>query len=144
MTGTLSNRPPPIVWCIPVIVLSAIFAACVRPTMTMIRIHNASRYDYQDLQVGDQHYGTLSADEVTEYRDFDTAYHYNYARLLIDGDEFIIQPIDYVGERPLGGGHFTYRIEVTNYQTRLLTITTSADSNTTNRDSRAGGDRGAP
>ncbi|SVA18393.1 uncharacterized protein METZ01_LOCUS71247, partial [marine metagenome] len=29
-----------------------------------------------------------------------------------DGEEYIIQPIDYVGEQPLGKGAFTYLIDV--------------------------------
>ncbi len=33
-------------------------------------------------------------------------------RLKIDGEEFAIQPYDYVGEKPLGSGCFVYLIDV--------------------------------
>lgn len=94
---------------------------------TMIRIHNASTYDYQELEVGQHTFGDLSADGFTEYRDFGTAYHYNYVRLTIGGDEFIIQPIDYVGEEPLGEGDFTYEIDVVDYDSRALDISALTD-----------------
>jgi hypothetical protein len=89
---------------------------------TLIRIHNASTYDYEELQVGEEAYGTLAAGAFTEYRDFGTAYRYNYVILRIGVDEFVIQPIDYVGEVPLGDGKFTYEIKVVDYDSRTLSI----------------------
>ena len=89
---------------------------------TMVRIHNISTHDYQELEVGLESYGTLGAGQTTEYRDFGTAYRYNYVRLLIDAQEYIIQPIDYVGEVPLGEGDFTYEVDVLDLATGSLSI----------------------
>jgi hypothetical protein len=88
----------------------------------MVRIHNVSTYDYEDLQVGEEMYGTLAAGDTTEYRDFGVAYSYNYVSLRIGVDEFVLQPIDYVGETPLGEGQFTYEIDVLDYDARSLSI----------------------
>lgn len=93
----------------------------------MIRIHNVSPYEYQALEVGDEFYGTLAPDAYTEYREYPIAYRYNYVRLTIAGDEFVLQPIDYVGETPLGPGQFTYEIDVADYLARRLDIRAVAD-----------------
>ena len=94
---------------------------------SMIRIHNVSTYEYQELEVGDELYGTLGPDAYTEYREYPIAYRYNYVRLTITGDEFVLQPIDYVGETPLGPGNFTYEIDVADYDSRSLEIQAVAD-----------------
>jgi hypothetical protein len=107
-----------------IILLAAVLGGC-KPGAggaTLIRIHNASTYDYDELQVGQEVYGALPAGAYTEYRDFGTAYRYNYVLLRIGADEFVIQPIDYVGEEPLGEGTFTYEIDVVDYDSRNLSI----------------------
>lgn len=108
------------------ILMASTLAAC-ESGPSMVRIHNASTYDYQDLQVGDETYGTLSAGQYTEYRDFGTAYRYNYVSLTIASDAFVLQPIDYVGEEPLGEGEFTYEIDVNDYDARALSIEAISD-----------------
>lgn len=98
-----------------VVLLAAVVSiACVtgREEPTEVRIRNVSGFDYDGLQVGDETYGRLPAGAETRYREFDTAYRYNYVRLEIEGDEMILQPIDYVGETPLGPGRFTYEVRV--------------------------------
>ena len=50
-----------------------------------------------------------------------------YVRLFVDENEFIIQPIDFVGETPLGSGKFTYVLEVIDFENRILNIKTSND-----------------
>jgi hypothetical protein len=96
-----------------VIVATALSIACVTESEpTEIRIRNVSGFDYDGLQVGDQTFGSLPAGAETRYRDFGTAYRYNYVRLEIEGDEMILQPVDYVGETPLGPERFTYEVRV--------------------------------
>jgi hypothetical protein len=96
------------------VVLAVVLSvACVTGSEpTEIRIRNVSGFDYHGLQVGDETYGRLPAGAETRYRDFGTAYRYNYVRLEIEGNEMILQPIDYVGETPLGPGRFTYEVRV--------------------------------
>jgi hypothetical protein len=87
--------------------------ACVTESgPTEVRIRNVSGFDYDGLRVGDETYGRLPAGAETRYRGFGTAYRYNYVRLEIEGDEMILQPVDYVGETPLGPGRFTYEVRV--------------------------------
>jgi len=89
---------------------------------TMIEVHNISDYDYDNLVVGEESYGTLRSGERTEYRDFGVAYDYNYVSLEIDGMPFLLQPIDFLGETPLGPGNFTYEVGVLDATGSTVTI----------------------
>jgi hypothetical protein len=100
--------------------LALMLAACGGPTM--IRAHNASDLDWTSLVVGTHAFGDLQADATTEYVEFEGAYHYNYVELTADGTDFVLQPIDYVGETPLGSGHFTYEIDITDFDGAALSI----------------------
>ena len=47
---------------------------------------------------------------------------------MIDGDDLVIQPIDYVGETPLGIGYFTYHLDIEERNNNMhLSITTTTD-----------------
>ncbi len=96
---------------------------------TLIRIHNASEYDLLRVEVNTYdepiNYGTIKSDEKSRYKTFEVAYRYAYVRLFVDENEFIIQPIDFVGETPLGSGKFTYVLEVIDFENRILSIKTS-------------------
>lgn len=98
---------------------------------TLIRIHNASEYDFLRVEVNTYdepiNYGTIKRDEKSRYKTFELAYRYAYVRLFVDENEFIIQPIDFVGETPLGSGKFTYVLEVIDFENRILNIKTSKD-----------------
>lgn len=98
---------------------------------TLIRIHNASEYDFLRVEVNTYdepiNYGTIKSDEKSRYKTFEVAYRYAYVRLFVDENEFIIQPIDFVGETPLGSGKFTYVLEVIDFENRILNIKTSKD-----------------
>jgi hypothetical protein len=71
-------------------------------------------------------YGKIKNGQITCYRVFETAYSYAYVNLFINDEEYIIQPIDYVGEQPLAQGYFTYSIVVTDindlYGLSIVTI----------------------
>ncbi len=85
-------------------------------TKTNIRIKNNSAYDFCNVVLNPEgrytNYGGIKGGETSCYRIYDKAYRYAYVNLYIDGEEYIIQPIDYVGEQPLGKGAFTYLIDV--------------------------------
>ncbi len=95
---------------------------------TLIRLHNASEYDFLRVEVNTYdepiNYGTIKSDEKSRYKTFKVAYRYAYVRLFVDVNEFIIQPIDFVGETPLGSGKFTYVLEVIDFENRILNIKT--------------------
>ncbi len=98
----------------PVLFGAALSIGCVTggEDPSEIRIRNVSGFDYDGLQVGEETYGRLPAGAETRYREFGTAYRYNYVRLEVEGDEMILQPTDYVGETLLGPGRFTYEVSV--------------------------------
>ena len=79
-----------------------------------IRIENISAYDFQNVFVdtggGDHTYGTIQSGGTSNYLNYTSAYRYAYVSLFIDGEEFRIQPIDYVGETLLEAGKYTYLI----------------------------------
>lgn len=116
-----ARRIGPIACLIATTALLVALAGCEEGP-SMIRVHNTSTYAYSELEVGPYQIGDLAPDEYTEYLDFGTAYDYNYVRLTIDANEFVIQPVDYVGEEPLGEGFFTYELRVVSYDDRTLEI----------------------
>jgi len=101
------------------------------PSKTTIRIKNNSKYNFCNLVVdpysGSINCGILKKGEMTCYRSVDIAYNYAYVQLFIGDKEFKLQPIDYVGEQPLGIGKFTYLIDVVDYDTGKLSITVQED-----------------
>ena len=95
---------------------------------TLVRIENDSAYDYEDLLVNFEPYGTLAAGAVTDYRDFGVAYRYTRVDAVVDGEDLLILPIDFVGETPLGPGRFTYVVSVVDDgRSRNLTMVTVED-----------------
>ena len=97
---------------------------------TNIRIKNNSGYDFCNVVLNpfdnSKNYGNIKNGQITCYRFFETAYSYAYINLFINDGEYIIQPIDYFGETPLGQGYFTYSISVTDindlYGLSIVTI----------------------
>jgi hypothetical protein len=49
-------------------------------------------------------------------------YSYTYAKFNLGKDEFIIQPIDFVGELPLDAGHWSYHVTIIDYGHRTADI----------------------
>lgn len=82
------------------------------PSETRVRIRNASTTGFDRVVVGfpeqQETYGALSAGSASAYRTVALAYRYAYVKVEANGEERVLQPIDYVGEEPLGAGRFTY------------------------------------
>lgn len=101
--------------------------------LSRIRIYNDSNYAFSDLVVqtpGARHeFGELASRAYTDFREFGESYNYAYVSLTIGDATFVLQPIDYVGEIPLGVGSFTYRISVADVNKRVLSILTTRDEN---------------
>jgi len=53
----------------------------------------------------------MPVDGVTGYHNLSSAYKYADLQLVIAGKEIHLRPDDYVGEKPLGKGMFTYNIQ---------------------------------
>jgi hypothetical protein len=79
-----------------------------------IRLSNSSQHNFKNIIIntgtGEVDFGDLSSGKQTAYRKFDKAYRYAFVKLEIDGKAYTIQPIDYVGEKVLTDGRYTYQI----------------------------------
>jgi hypothetical protein len=76
-----------------------------------IRIINASDVDFVNVVVGGISYGNIERGQSTGYRHWKKAYRYSSASLKVGEKMHAIQPIDYVGEKPLGSGRFAYLLK---------------------------------
>src|SRR5688572_9991777 len=79
---------------------------------TEIRVRNGSEVDFTRVIVGNHDYGDISSGAATAYQSWGRAYSYNFVSLVAGEDTLRIQPIDYVGENPLGDGKFTYVLTI--------------------------------
>jgi hypothetical protein len=79
-----------------------------------VRVHNASAGIMEDVIIHfpeeSAEYGTLAPGEASGYRTVELAYRIASVALTIDGEARGLQVIDYVGEEPLAGGRYTYRL----------------------------------
>lgn len=73
----------------------------------------------------------LEAGKCTYYEQMTHAYGYTYAKFNLKKDEFVIQPIDYMGETPLAPGLYSYHITIVDYGHRTADIRAKLDSTTT-------------
>lgn len=78
--------------------------------ISQIRIRNQTGMPIKEVEVNGIDYGDIPAGGVSAYRDMQSAYGYAKVQLIMDGKRMRLQPDDYVGEQPLGRGHFTYVI----------------------------------
>ena len=89
-------------------------------SIVKIRLENASDFDYSNITIntstGNVSFEAIKSGEKTEYKKFELAYNYAFVQLDINGETYTLQPIDYVGEKPLKNGDYTYKIGVENSQ----------------------------
>ncbi|MCF0055672.1 hypothetical protein [Dyadobacter sp. CY356] len=85
-------------------------------SQVQIRIRNASLLPFEDIEVntsgGINKFGTVGDNQISDYKTFDFAYRYSFVKLNINGEPYIIQPIDYTGEQKLESGKYTYEIRL--------------------------------
>jgi hypothetical protein len=81
-----------------------------------LRIVNTSSYDYCNVlvELNNQivYYGNVGSGDATCYISFDSLYRYAYIELSIEGNPFVVQPIDFIGESPVAPGYYSYKITV--------------------------------
>ncbi len=82
----------------------------------MIRVYNNSGrvFDSVEVQFPEQteQYGVVGAGSSSEYRVVSQAYQYAYVHVMVGGEAFTLQPIDYVGESLLAPGEYTYVLDI--------------------------------
>ena len=99
--------------------VSLLALRCASFGSTHVRVRNASALDFDDVVVHSRRvhtngfFGPIASGGVSDYRVFPEAYRYGYVRIRSGSNDFGLTPIDYVGERPLGPGYFTYDLTVT-------------------------------
>jgi hypothetical protein len=79
---------------------------------TELFVQNVSAFAMSDLVVNEWEIGELQAGGRAGPRLFSTVYSYGAIGAVVLGDTLRIQPIDFVGEEPLGRGEFTYVLSV--------------------------------
>jgi hypothetical protein len=81
-----------------------------------IRIENASEFEMENIMVSfpkeEVSYGDLGASSSSSYKEIDKAYSYAYIEAEIEGERAVLQPIDFVGEKFLNRGSYTYQLYI--------------------------------
>lgn len=93
---------------------------------THLRILNQSSYTLEQVRVEVmeqvEDFGRVPPNEPTAYKPFEIAYRYAYVECVVEGQTLVLEPIDYVGETPLGPGFFTYLLTVDLQNERLALV----------------------
>ena len=101
------------------------------PSKANIRIQNISKYDFCAVVLNPPsrlvNCGGIKKGEKTCYHAFNQAYSYAYIKLYIEDKEFVLQPIDYVGEVPLDSGKYTYILDISDFNERRISLTLKKD-----------------
>ena len=96
-------------------------------TEVEIRVKNSSTYTIESLRIstggGDHTYETLAPGEISTYKAYDFSYSYFFTSFSIDTNQFVQQPIDYVGESKIKGGRYTFDITVETFEGRPIHFT---------------------
>ena len=94
------------------LIISVFTLLCAACGPVEIAASNTSPHDLLDLNFHSIEWGNLAADATTDFFEVDEAYDYTYVHFFIDQVEFLIQPIDYVGETSLSPGRYIYELVI--------------------------------
>ena len=101
------------------ILISFLIAGCDKiqaDNELLMKVKNSSLYNFQQVFIntsgGEHLYGEIPANSESEYKLFEYAYRYAYIEVVIEGEKYTIQPIDYVGEKRLEPGRYTFVLNV--------------------------------
>lgn len=106
-------------------------AAAIKDRTTYIRLKNDTAIECRDVTVNDVHFGDIRAGAVSGYQPSTRSHRFASIALLTDSDPFSQRPIDFLGERILGAGDFTYVL--TSEGGRLQLSIASPDKDTDGR-----------
>lgn len=77
-----------------------------------IRVANKSNASLENVVVKfpsqTENWGIIESGGISDYRIIREAYAYAYVEVTVNGKKAIIQPTDYLGEKLLGPGKYTY------------------------------------
>lgn len=108
------------------VVLALGLGSCKKDKMVLIRIENGTGHDMTAITVGgpeDIHeYEDLKEGDKSDYKVYQKAYRYAYLSFKIGESDFVVQPIDYVGESLLEPGKYTYLVTISDLDTPWANI----------------------
>lgn len=90
-----------------------------------VRITNTTNFDFEEVILMTENVGTVLAGESSSFHVFDTAYEYGYVKAMINGKEYVAQPVDFVGETPLSPGQYSYLVSIFDGTTSPGTLNTT-------------------
>jgi hypothetical protein len=83
---------------------------------TYIRLKNNSTYTFNHTKASFNSslsdFGTLDPGQVSEYKEYESSYNYGTSIVVIGQDTLWSIAIDYVGERLIEPGHYTYELSI--------------------------------
>jgi hypothetical protein len=103
------------------------------PSGVWVRACNDTGKTMDALQWHDTPYWAhfLKKGECTFYEQVSHSYSYTFAKFNLGKDELIIQPIDYMGEKQLDPGLYSFHIKIVDYGHRQADIRAKLDSTAT-------------
>lgn len=88
-----------------------------------VRISNRSSDDFERVTVtfpdGKKEYGALRHGASSDYQQVEKAYRYAAVQAVVKGESLTLQPQDFMGEKPLGPGRYTYALTADRTTRRL-------------------------
>ncbi len=109
-----------------ILLLAVVFVACTDRdddvTLANIRIKNSSSITFDSVQIGSEEnvYLNIKPDDYSDYQEFEEAYEFDFVQIEANGETFILQPIDFVGETPLPIGFYTYELSISEEGSAVL------------------------
>lgn len=77
----------------------------------MLRVRNATGLDLASVKLNKRYsFGDLANGAVSEYMKVEGMHRFSYAEALAGNRKVVCQPRDYMGEKLLPPGHYTYTI----------------------------------
>ncbi|MDP9120091.1 MAG: hypothetical protein M3O15_01790 [Acidobacteriota bacterium] len=90
---------------------------------TWVRVANRSAVDFEGVTVtfpdGAREYGRLPQGASASYQKVEKAYRYAAVEVVAKEGRLALQPHDFMGEKPLGPGRYTYALTVDGAAHRL-------------------------
>jgi glycine cleavage system aminomethyltransferase T len=103
-------------WVILLAVLISCSSVVAKNGSTLVRVANRSERDFERVVVtfpeGKREYGKVTKGTKSEYYDAPGAYGYAPVDVAVGGESLHLQPQDYLGEKPLRPGRYTYALSI--------------------------------
>lgn len=112
-----------------IVAIVLVIASCKKDgevSGTLLRIQNVSQYNFESIMVnspgGMVEYSATASGVNSSYKSIEYTYRYAYIEVMIDGEKFILQPIDYLGEEKYMDGKYTFQLDVYDFNSKQLSI----------------------